>query len=327
VDFDIPEKQPVHLASGPRKKYVFLWGQDGSPASWSKPGVSKLSRRELALRKLLQCSAIVLISSPYIGTGLATVATNAPVQTSRQELTAAALDRQIDRVLQRPEFDWRLSNTQESKTSSFLERCLDLIRQATVSVGRWLDAALKWMLRFFSERHIVPLSGNTGIAFPRGFLAALTYVLIFAIAGALILFVVRIFRARRPGRPTPNIVPPEPDLTGEAALANQLPSDKWYALARQKIAGGDLRQGQRAMFLAILSYLDSHRFIALEQWKSNWDYEIELGRRARHLPHLPSLYAESRLRFERSWYGEYSLTPADLEQYASIYERIKDATS
>jgi hypothetical protein len=268
-----------------------------------------------------------LISSVNIGKSLSILATGAPVQTSTQVLNAPALDRQIGRVLQRPEFDWRLPNTQESKTSPFLERYLDLIRQAMVSVGRGLDAALKWMLRLFGERQIVPLSGNTGITFPTGFLAALTYVLVFAIAGALIFLVVRIFRARRSPRATPTIVSPEPDLAGETTSANQLPSEEWYALARQKIAEGDLRQGQRAMFFAILSHLENRRFIALERWKSNCDYEFELGRRARHLPQLPPLYTESRLRFERSWYGEYTPTPADLEQYAGIYERIKDAAS
>jgi hypothetical protein len=325
VDFDMPRKQPVHLASGPGKKHVFSRGQDGSPANQSD--ASKLSKRELILRKLLLCSAIILISSVTIGKSPAILATGAPVQTSTQVLTAPALDRQIDKVLQRPEFDWRLPNTQESKTSPFLERYLDLIRQAMVSVGRGLDAALKWMLRFFGQRQIGPLSGNTGITFPTGFLAALTYVLVFVFAGSLIFFVVRVFRARRSPQAIPTVVSPEPDLAGETTSANQLPSEEWYALARQKIADGDLRQGQRAMFFAILSHLGNRRFIALERWKSNCDYEFELARRARHLPQLPPLYTESRLRFERSWYGEYTLTPADLEQYAGIYERIKDAAS
>jgi hypothetical protein len=327
VDFDMPQKQPAHVGSGPGKKHVFSCSQVGSPANQSKPDLCKLSKRELILRKLLLCSAIILISSVNNGKSLAMLAMGAPVQTSTQVLSAPALDRQIDRVLQRPEFDWRLPNTQESKTSPFLERCLDLIRQAMVSVGRGLEAALKWILRFFGERQIVPLSGNTGITFPTGFLAALTYVLVFAIAGALIFFVVRVFRARRSPQAIPTVVSPEPDLAGETTSANQLPSEEWYALARQKIADGDLRQGQRAMFFAILSHLGNRRFIALERWKSNCDYEFELGRRARHLPQLPPLYTESRLRFERSWYGEYTLTPADLEQYAGIYERIKDAAS
>jgi hypothetical protein len=118
-----------------------------------------------------------------------------------------------------------------------------------------------------------------------------------------------------------------PDLADEGFAANQIPDDEWSGLARQKIAAGEYRQALRALFLAILSLLDSHRLIAVERWKSNSDYEKELRRKATPRSDLLALFAESRLGFERCWYGADSVTPEDLESYHGIYERIKHAAT
>ena len=126
----------------------------------------------------------------------------------------------------------------------------------------------------------------------------------------------------------PSIAPSQkPDLADEEIEADQLPDNEWYALAREKMATGEFRQAQRALFLAILSYLASHRLITVERWKSNTDYEKELGRKAKHLSELPTLFAQSRLGFERCWYGADSVTPEDFDNYNRIYERIKHAAA
>ncbi len=65
--------------------------------------------------------------------------------------------------------------------------------------------------------------------------------------------------------------------------------------------------------------------ITFERWKSNIDYEKELGRKAKHLSELRPLFAQSRLGFERCWYGAGGVTAEELETYSSIYERIKHA--
>ncbi len=93
---------------------------------------------------------------------------------------------------------------------------------------------------------------------------------------------------------------------------------------RKKMATGEFRQAQRALFLAILSYLASHRLITVQRWKSNTDYEMELVRKAKHLSELPRLFAQSRLAFERCWYGAGTVTPEDFAHYHTIYERIKN---
>ena len=155
----------------------------------------------------------------------------------------------------------------------------------------------------------------------------LTYLLWATFAGALILFAIRLrklkatcalsrsYRLQCQTSPTSGIA------------ANQLPDDQWSALARQKIAAGEFRQALRALFLAILALLASHRFIAVERWKSNSDYEKELRRKAKHRSDLLALFSQSRLGFERCWYGADSVTSEDLESYNDIYERIKHAAT
>ena len=90
---------------------------------------------------------------------------------------------------------------------------------------------------------------------------------------------------------------------------------------------GEFRHAQRALFLAILSCLASRRFITVERWKTNTDYEKELGRKAKNRFELPALFAQSRLGFERCWYGPDSVSPEDFDRYHSIYQKIKHAAN
>ena len=210
------------------------------------------------------------------------------------------------------------------KKASMVEQWMTSIRQMLVSLGRWVRDLLKTLLRPFDLKAPV-----TPAEAPRwsGLLNVLSYLLWAAFAGTLILFLIRIVKMKPP-KLAPSIVRSEkPDLANEEIEAHQLPDNEWYALAREKMAAGEFRQAQRALFLAILSNLASHRFISVERWKSNTDYEKELGRKAKHLSELPRLFAESRLGFERSWYGAVSVTPEDLETYNRIYERIKHAAA
>jgi hypothetical protein len=155
--------------------------------------------------------------------------------------------------------------------------------------------------------------------------SALEYLLWAALAGTLILFVIRILKLKAIKLPPSIVSSQQPDLADEEIEADQLPDNEWYALARQKMAAGEFRQAQRALFLAILSNLAAHRFITVERWKSNTDYEKELSRKAKRPSELPALFAQSRLGFERCWYGADTVTSADLENYNRMYKRIKDA--
>lgn len=237
-------------------------------------------------------------------------------------LTQMTFDRQIGKVLQNPEFDWRQPDLPPSNENSPLRNWTASVVQAISSLGRWLVAELHRLLSFL-RWHPAPEKSTNGMPFASGLVSVLTYLLLAGIAGIAILFAIRLLKSGRTQNPISAVVQSTPDLEHEEVAADVRPDDEWYKLAREKIASGDLRQAQRALFLAILSCLASHRLVTIERWKSNCDYEIELGRRAKHLPDLAQLYAKSRVGFERCWYGEGALTAEDLEAYSAIYERIK----
>jgi hypothetical protein len=247
----------------------------------------------------------------------------------KQRLTQPALDRQIDRVLQNPEFGWRArveSNSASSpKQKSIFERWLASIRRMLASFGNWVSRLLKSLLQPFSLKPPFAQPAAPSAPFFLRLLNALGYLLWAAFTATLILLMIRILKLRRPKGPPPIVPSQKPDLADEEIEANQLPDDEWCALAREKRAAGEFRQAQRALFLAILSYLASHHLITVERWKSNSDYEKELGRKAKRFSELPALFLQSRLGFERCWYGPANVTLEDLESYNSIYERIKHA--
>ena len=244
-----------------------------------------------------------------------------------QRLTQPAFDRQIERVLRNPEYNWREKEGSDKaapgeKKSSIVEQWMESIRQMLLSLGSWVRDLVKWLLKPFDLK--APMDQPAVLRAP-GWLNALGYLLWAAFAGTLTLFLLRILKLKATKLPSSIVPLPKPDLASEEITANQLPDNEWAALARAKMASGEFRQAQRALFLAILSYLASHRLIVVERWKSNTDYEKELGHKAKHLSELPTLFAQSRLGFERCWYGANNVTLDDLENYHTIYERIKHA--
>ena len=265
-----------------------------------------------------------------LGAGASSIQRSAPQrEPADQRLTQPAFDRQIERVLQNPEYNWRQKDSSDEagvrgKKTSIIEQWMRSIHQMLLSLGNWVRDLVKSLLKPFDLK--APMDQPAALRSP-GWLNTLGYLLWAAFAGTLILFLFRILKLKATKIP-PSIVPlQKPDLADEEIAANQLPDNEWYALAREKMAAREFRQAQRALFLAILSYLASHRLITVERWKSNTDYEKELGRKAKHLPELPALFAQSRVGFERCWYGANRVTLEDLENYNTVYERIKHAAA
>ena len=248
---------------------------------------------------------------------------------ANQPLTSRTLDRQIDGVLQNPEFSWREKASPNGaspprKQESLFDRWLASIRPRLISFGNWLSRMLKSLLQSFDFKSPVaqPVRPEAGLS--SGLFNVLSYLLWAAFAGTLILFLLRLLNIKGKSLPHSVAPSPKPDLAEEEIEANELPDNEWYALAREKMAAGEFRQAQRALFLAILSYLATHRLITVQRWKSNTDYEMELVRKAKHLSELPRLFAQSRRAFERCWYGAVTVTPEDFAQHQMIYERIKN---
>jgi hypothetical protein len=299
-----------------------------------KRSVPALHLRERSKPEMVPLLCCALLIAMPLSAASSSIEASAPQSEPRdQPLTKPALDRQIERVLQNPEYSWRVRVGSDGaspyrKQKSTFEQWMASIRQMLLSLGGWVDRLLKSLLKPFNLKPPIAQPATPEASRSSWLLNALGYLLWAAFAGTLILFVTRILKLKATKPPLPIVPSRKPDdLADEGIEANQLPDNEWYALAREKMAAGEFRHAQRALFLASLSYLASHRFISLERWKSNTDYEKELERKAKHLSELPALFAQSRLGFERCWYGADSVTPEDLENYNSIYERIKHAAT
>jgi hypothetical protein len=306
---------------------------DGESLNTGRDLLRRLQRQQSkqslpALPLCLLCAALLTLV-PLGAKGSSLETCGSPSEPRNQPLTRPALDRQIEGVLQNPEFSWRekadpIAASPAGKRESLLDRWIASVRPMLVSFGRWLSRMLQSLLEPFDFKSPVAQPARPEAALSSGLFNALGYMLWAAFAGTLILFVIRILNIKAKPLPLSVDPSPKPNLAEEEIEANRLPDNEWYALACKKLAAGEFRQAQRALFLAILSYLASRRLITIQRWKSNTDYEMELVRKAKHLSELPRLFAQSRLAFERCWYGAGTVTPEDFAHYQTIYERIKN---
>jgi hypothetical protein len=111
-------------------------------------------------------------------------------------------------------------------------------------------------------------------------------------------------------------------LNDEGIKADDLPTNRWLALAKELTMKGDLRLAMRALYLATLAHLAQHDMITIETYKSNREYEKELKRRAHERKELLIIFAKNLTIFERVWYGMYRIAQSDFEQYAANQKRI-----
>ena len=118
-------------------------------------------------------------------------------------------------------------------------------------------------------------------------------------------------------------MPARPDLNDENLTAAQLPEGEWLELARELLGKGDLRLALRAFYLATLAHLAAREIVSIARFKSNYDYQAEVNRRARGSPELRAAFAANVSSFDQAWYGLYDVTAEALAQFQSNFERIR----
>jgi hypothetical protein len=195
-----------------------------------------------------------------------------------------------------------------------LKTCMEAIARWTKKIGDWLDKLLPK-----TSPH-KEASETSGISFVQGLLYVLLTVLTCVLA---ILF----WRARQKRKKSKNPVVSEPistvpDLMDDEVVADELPSNRWLVLARELTDKGAFRQALRALYLATLAHLGEHEMINIAKYKSNRDYERELGRRAHGHANLLSLFSRTVKMFDRAWYGMHEVTREHVGVFAKNQERI-----
>ncbi|HLH55181.1 MAG TPA: hypothetical protein VKY92_16365 [Verrucomicrobiae bacterium] len=265
--------------------------------------------------------------------GAAAEATPAPAaaQGADAVFPAAELDRTIQEVVQQPKYAWRqprIRLVEDKEQKGFLARLLARIKPFVINslkaVARWLDSLFR---RLFARQRA---GGSDNIAARWvTFMQLLLYGLILATVAGLIWLFYRIWRNRRKAAATLASEPmiPVPDLSEENLAADQLPEEGWMGLAQKLLSQGELRLALRAFYLASLALLASKNLIQLARFKSNRDYERELGRRAHALPELVSAFGENLFMFDRAWYGLHEIDNDAVQKFANNVSRIRDCAA
>ena len=229
-----------------------------------------------------------------------------------------ALDRSIERILQRSEYTWRSPrakadpNLQEEST--FWRRIREWLRSIAQSVRDFLD-------KLFRNRTPARPSSRFSLS-TQGLIYPLIGLLL-AIVGVLVWLLWRTRSRTTDAELNATPAAAVPDLAREDVTGDELPVDGWMKLALELLERGELRLAMRAFYLSSLAHLAARNLVSIARFKSNRDYERELRRRSHALPELTQTFSENVSVFDRVWYGLHEINADLLQHFRSNVERIR----
>jgi len=239
------------------------------------------------------------------------------------------LDHSIAEVVNQRKFAWRMprkkasveTGNQPRSISALMEWITQGCRACATAIRRWIGAIVGWL------EELLPGTDRDRETSSTGWMNSVQGIILFflfVLGCTLCILLRRILRVRkkrylvRAGEVTPSI----PDPTDEEVKADELPTIRWLALAKELTEKGLLRAAVRAFYLATLSYLAEHNMITIAKYKSNHDYERELSRRAHEKKVLLAAFSGNVATFDRVWYGMHEITPNDVDIFAADQDRI-----
>ena len=279
------------------------------------------------LKGLLRRRAAAIIGVLVVA--LSAVNTMAPSGVEARFTSAEKLDRSIEEVMQQREFVWRMPREGTAETEetprgpigSTVAWIVDQIGKGLNTVIGWIDKLIDWLIALLpgGERRTASHDANWISSVRIGVI-----VLLIGLVCVLAYIVWRSWIRRQAARAeiVAAAVESAPDLENEETTADDLPANRWLDLARQLTEKGSLRLAIRAFYLATLAGLADHELITIEKFKSNYDYEMELGRRAHQKEDLLPAFAKCSEIFERVWYGMYKTSLPDLDQFVAVQQKV-----
>jgi hypothetical protein len=282
------------------------------------------------VRKTVTLSLIALL---FIGGGMTAKAafaseTSYGHQTRKPVISPKEMDQSIRSILNKPEYSWKMPRQKpiekqdEGILTSFVNKVIDTISGWLRTVKNWIVKIFEWFMKqidkFFKvETKRIPHTTTewTNI---------LLYILLMLFIAILTVAVWRVWKTRKGRKPAVMAVTEAriPDIADEHLTADELPTKKWLELARTLMEEGNMRLSLRALYFASLSHLSHHELITIALFKSNRDYERELGRKAHSLPHLMGAFSHNMRIFEQIWYGMHEVTSELVERFKDNQERI-----
>jgi hypothetical protein len=238
------------------------------------------------------------------------------------------LNRAMDSVIQQPQFSWRLPRQVEPQgQNTGILKIADMVigglEKMAAQIQRGFRALVDWYRRMFGSGNPAPTTPDFGA----GTAAGMRFLTIFLATSLILLaaFVIyRVFSERvRPAAKVESRAAMVIDLASDTAAADQLPEEDWLKMGRDLLAAGDVRLGIRALYLGALANLARRELISLTRSKTNRDYQKELARRARAIPHVLPAFVHSVDIYERTWYGRHMADGSTIQDLLSTLERMR----
>jgi hypothetical protein len=287
-----------------------------------------------ALRPFLNAGAmtigaLLLMFPPAMAMADAPQTTEASPSSLDDHRYAGQLDDHIEAVLAQRRFAWRLPREevpQPPEEQGWIGVTFQWIGEKIKALFRVLD---QWIEDFFEWlRKKMPgpdRSTDSGDGDYRGVVRWVFYALGFGLAIWLIYWLFRWFKNSKQVRSGKDDDLQEPlaiDLSDEGIRADDLPHDRWLAMAQEMLERKAFRRALRAVYLSILAQLADAQRVKIARYKSNRDYALELARREHAEPELLQVFHWCIRIFERSWYGMHPVDQQGLDQYMDQQKRI-----
>ena len=255
--------------------------------------------------------------------------TTSAVGTGVNSVSAKDLDHSIEEVLSQREFAWRLPRERMSELDSeksgpvatAVKWVWRMLGKGLKTLWRWVVNFFEWLVDLLPRRDSDKNISDTG--WQMSVRGLLTMLLVMA-AGVTVYLSWRIWQRRRikPAPVESEAVTAMPDLTDDGLKADELPADRWLAMAQELWAQGSVRLAMRALYLAILAHLGEHDLIHIEVYKSNLDYKRELKRRAHDNPELLTAFSTVVALLERVWFGMHKISQQEVDTFTKYQQRI-----
>lgn len=242
------------------------------------------------------------------------------------------LDRSINQVIHEEKYAWRLPREKADETDEAEQGIIgQFIHNVAMMLREWASDAWHWFEKMVEK--LWPGWSPRGIGVAPSLWSTITslQVLMFALIAVVLctlgVFLFRLWQNRVRGGKLVQSAPlaSVPDLRDENVGAEQLPEDGWTKLARELMERGEYRLALRAFYLAGLAHLAGRNLISLARFKSNRDYERELGRRGHAIPQLSPAFGEMVATFERVWYGLHEANGELVGRFTLNVDKLKAA--
>jgi len=238
----------------------------------------------------------------------------------------AELDRSLNNVLSQSQYSWRMPRNGKSQNGIvviFVKKLLGWARSFLNLIGRWLKAIWDWISGLFPDPISIDPMKDTSANWTQH-VRTLIFVLLALAACALGILFWQIRKRHKIQSVTAcEMISPIPDLADDDVGADELPANRWIAMAQDLIEKKEYRLAIRALYLACLSCLAEQEMIIIAKFKSNRDYERDLRRRHHAKPGLLTAFKQNLTIFENCWYGTHELTQEEVNHFTANLERIK----